>query len=127
MHDQSWNMGAANTNGDPHQATLRVAFDKYDVDKDGYISFVDLRTRFRDLGRLNVPDVEIRRWIADKGKPFVSTVFYTVLRCSTLFYAVLRCSTLFYAVLRCSTLFYTVLHCSTLFYAVLRCSTPFLL
>ena len=84
MHDQSWNMGAApttnnttntnNNNGDPHQATLRVAFDKYDVDKDGYISFVDLRTRFRDLGRLNVPDVEIRRWIADKGKPSVSTV-----------------------------------------------------
>ena len=85
MHDQSWNMGEHRTNdnddnnGDPHQATLRVAFDKYDVDKDGYISFVDLRSRFRDMGRLNVPDVEIRRWIADKGTssdalPFLDTV-----------------------------------------------------
>jgi Ca2+-binding EF-hand superfamily protein len=53
---------------DPQNATLRIAFDKYDVDKDGFISFVDLRSRFREMGRTNVPDVEIRRWIADKDR-----------------------------------------------------------
>ena len=47
---------------------LRAAFDKYDVDKDGLISFLDLRTRFRQMGRTNVPDLEIRRWIADKDR-----------------------------------------------------------
>merc|ERR1711871_1342671 len=47
---------------------LRAAFDKYDVDKDGLISFIDLRTRFRQMGRTNVPDLEIRRWIADKDR-----------------------------------------------------------
>jgi len=70
---QEWNMtgssaSAGRNAADPREATLRIAFDKYDVDKDGYISFVDLRTRFRDMGRTNVPDVEIRRWIADKDR-----------------------------------------------------------
>ena len=75
MRSQEWNVsGSTNTtqgrtnSNDPHDATLRIAFDKYDVDKDGYISFVDLRSRFRDMGRTNVPDVEIRRWIADKDR-----------------------------------------------------------
>ena len=70
MVNQSWNVQGSTSGGagDPHQATLRIAFDKYDVDKDGLISFVDLRTRFRDMGRTNVPDVEIRRWIADKDR-----------------------------------------------------------
>ena len=75
--EQTWNVDGSSGGGgggggrhqsDPQEATLRMAFDKYDVDRDGLISFVDLRTRFREMGRTNVPDVEIRRWIADKDR-----------------------------------------------------------
>lgn len=74
MGQQQWLMSggqgasATSSRNSAQGQALRAAFDKYDVDKDGLISFLDLRTRFRQMGRTNVPDLEIRRWIADKDR-----------------------------------------------------------
>ena len=44
---------------------LQIVFESYDMNNDGVISFIDLRTCFAQRGK-NVPDSEIRRWLAEK-------------------------------------------------------------
>ena len=41
---------------------LQIVFESYDMNNDGVISFIDLRTCFAQRGK-QVPDTEIRRWI----------------------------------------------------------------
>jgi hypothetical protein len=59
--------GNQSTNRIPNDVRerLQIVFDSYDMNNDGVISFVDLRTCFSQRGK-NVPDSEIRRWIAEK-------------------------------------------------------------
>ena len=42
---------------------LQIVFESYDMNNDGVISFIDLRTCFAQRGK-QVPDTEIRRWIS---------------------------------------------------------------
>mmetsp|Transcript_8168 Transcript_8168/g.15100 ORF Transcript_8168/g.15100 Transcript_8168/m.15100 type:complete len:3618 (-) Transcript_8168:115-10968(-) len=55
---------------------LWKAFQRYDIDCNGVISFVELRTAFNEMGRTQVSDSELFKWIRDRDLSGDGTVTF---------------------------------------------------
>lgn len=54
---------------------LQIVFESYDMNNDGVISFIDLRTCFAQRGK-QVPDAEIRRWISVRTESLKIFIYF---------------------------------------------------
>jgi len=62
--------------GDAKLEALWHAFAKYDLNSDGKISFLELRTAFNEMGRVSVPDEELYSWIRERDTRNSGCVFF---------------------------------------------------
>jgi len=68
---------------DDIEAAIKRAFDTYDLNGDGLISFLELKTAFAQRSR-HVPSSEIRRWLAERDSSGTGTVNFEDFRRSYL-------------------------------------------